>query len=165
MFDLASYLPYLINRAGARLAEAFGAELASRGLTVPMWRAMAALHRKGDQKVGRLAEMALIEVSTLSRLLGSMEEKGLVLRQRSDADARTVCVRLTESGARLIKETIPRAIRFEKRALADLTPAEAKALKAMLARVIRNVDALDEELSARGRHLVQAGPNPTGKRS
>jgi hypothetical protein len=38
MFNLASYLPYLINRAGVRLAEAFGAELEAHGVTLPMWR-------------------------------------------------------------------------------------------------------------------------------
>ena len=98
MFDLASYLPYLVNRVGARLAEAFSGELADLRITLPMWRVMAALCQKAGQRVGELAEVTSIEVSTLSRLLRAMERKELVRRARSLEDARTVLVELTDAG-------------------------------------------------------------------
>src|SRR5208282_6365190 len=80
MFDLASYLPYLVNRIGVRLAGAFGKELAAYGITLPMWRVLAALRHRGSQRVGRLAAATSIEVSTLSRLLAGMDRRGLVRR-------------------------------------------------------------------------------------
>ena len=89
MFDLAVYLPYLINRAGAALADSFSDQLLAHGITLSMWRVIAALHHKDAQRVGELAEMTSIEISTLSRLLGAMDRRGLVRRQRSPQDART----------------------------------------------------------------------------
>ena len=149
MFDLASYLPYLVNRAGVRLGNSFGAVLDGCGITLAMRRVMAALNHRDGQRVGQLAEMASIEVSTLSRLLGGMERKGLVRRQRSEADARTVTLALTEFGARLTSQIIPTALHYEEAALHGFGPGEAAALKALLVRVFRNLDRLDEE--ARGR--------------
>lgn len=154
MFDLESYLPYLINRAGVRLANAFGEVLESYRITLPMWRVMAALDHRGGQRVGQLAAMTSIEVSTLSRLLGAMEEKGLVLRQRSDEDARTVTVGLTELGARLTGQIIPTALHYEEVALQGFAPRETAALKAMLARVFKNLDRLDA--GARERRRLSA---------
>ena len=81
MFDLASYLPYLVNRVGVRLANAFGKELTTFGVTLPMWRVMAALRDRRSLSVGRLSEATSIEVSTLSRLLAAMDRRGLVRRQ------------------------------------------------------------------------------------
>lgn len=145
MFDLASYLPYLVNRAGVCLAESFGAELADHGVTLSMWRVMAALYHRNGQRVGQLAALTSIEVSTLSRLLATMERKGLVRRRRSEADARTVVVEPTEAGTRLAARIIPLALHYERVALADFSPAEARALKAMLVRVYRNIGVLRKE--------------------
>jgi len=151
MFNLARYLPYLVNRTGARLAEAFTGELAAYGITLPMWRALAALHHRDGQRVGQLAEMTSIEVSTLSRLLGVMERKGLVRRHRAEADARTVTVRLTEAGARLTLRIIDTAVHYEAVALKGLSDEEGAALKAMLVRVFENLDELDREAASHER--------------
>ncbi|MFI5024037.1 MAG: MarR family winged helix-turn-helix transcriptional regulator [Alphaproteobacteria bacterium] len=145
MFDLASYLPYLVNRIGVRLAGAFGKELAAYGITLPMWRVMAALRHRGSQRVGRLAAATSIEVSTLSRLLAGMDRRGLVRRQRASTDARRVLVELTQAGARLTQRIIPQALHYEDVALRDFDRADAEALKAMLVRVYDNIGALEEE--------------------
>lgn len=145
MFDLASYLPYLVNRIGVRLAGAFGKELAAYGITLPMWRVLAALRQRGGQRVGRLAEATSIEVSTLSRLLAGMERRGLVRRERASEDARSVLVELTQAGARLTQRIIPQALHYEDVALRDFDRADAEALKNMLVRVYDNIGALEEE--------------------
>jgi DNA-binding MarR family transcriptional regulator len=153
--------------AGVRLAEAFGAELEAHGVTLPMWRVMAALPHRSEQRVGELAEMASIEVSTLSQLLGTMERKNLVERRRSAADARTVQVRLTDIGAGITHLIIPRALHYEEVALESFSPAEAEALWAMLVRLFRNVDSLDAEALARIRRSARGAQFTqflTGKR-
>jgi DNA-binding MarR family transcriptional regulator len=110
---------------------------------------MAALHHRSEQRVGELAELTSIEVSTLSRLLGTMERKNLVERRRSAADARTVLVRLTEVGAGITHLIIPRALHYEAVALESFSPVEAEALWAMLVRLFHNIDKLDAEADAR----------------
>jgi len=144
MFDLGRFLPYLLNRAGARIATAFGGDVARYGVTLQMWRVLAALWHSGAQRLGDLAELTSIEVSTLSRLVGGMEAKGLVTRVRSDQDARVVTIDLTDDGRETTRRIIPLALHYEAVALDGLTGAEAEQLKELLRRVYANMAKLDE---------------------
>jgi DNA-binding MarR family transcriptional regulator len=87
---LDAYLPYLLNRAGARIAASFSEEVRPFGATLQMWRVLAALRERDGRRMGDLSETTSIEVSTLTRLIDSMEGKGLVVRRRSAEDARAV---------------------------------------------------------------------------
>lgn len=138
MFDLARFLPYHINRTGVRLASAFGDELARYELTVPMWRVLAALWHGGEQKAGDLMTATSIEQSTLSRLMTAMEKRGLLTRNRSKSDARTVVVKLSAEGRKLTKELIPYALRNERIALRGFSEEEVDRLLNMLSRIYEN---------------------------
>jgi len=145
-FDLTRYLPYLVNRTGVRIATAFGEELRAHAITLPMWRVLAALDHADRQRISDLAAMTSIDVSTLSRILDAMQEKGLVERRRGNGgDARVVTVHETEAGHALTGKLIPRARHYEQIALRGFTGKEAEALKAMLVRVYRNIAALEDE--------------------
>ena len=90
MNPLVSYLPYLLNRAGARIATAFGEEVRPLGASLQIWRVLAALRERDGRRMGDLSETTSIEVSTLTRLVDNMEKGGLVERRRDvgDGDAR-----------------------------------------------------------------------------
>jgi DNA-binding MarR family transcriptional regulator len=143
MFDLGDYLPYLINRAGMRLAAQFGRDIAATGLGVQEWRVLAALAATGEQRLSDLAQLTSIDLSTLSRLVGRMVRDGLVRRGRAGGDKRALSVGLTAEGERRTRAVIPTARRYERAALAGLSTGEAKALKRLLRRVYANLDALD----------------------
>ena len=65
--DLGDYLPYLVNRVGNIIADQFGEEaLAPHGLSIAMWRVMAALASTGGQRQIDLADLTSIDSSTLS---------------------------------------------------------------------------------------------------
>src|SRR5579859_2660374 len=98
MFDLGQYLPYLINRAGVRLAVNFAHELKPHGLGVQEWRVLAALAAHGAQRLSDLAALTSIDLSTLSRLVGRMVRTKLVARTRMNGDRREVRVNLTTKG-------------------------------------------------------------------
>ena len=146
MFDLGRYLPYLINRAGVRLAVAFGRELKRHGVVVQEWRVLAALAAHGAQRLSDLAALTSIDLSTLSRMVGRMVRGGLVARGRVDrgrgGDRREVRVRLTARGRQTTRGIIPVARHYEKVALAGCSPAEARTLKRLLVRVYANLDRL-----------------------
>ena len=145
-FDLTTYLPYLINRTGVGLAGAFSREIAPYGVTLPMWRVLAALHHRDRLRVSDLAGLTSIDISTLSRLIGKMEKRNLVTRRRSpEADGRVVTVVVTPAGRAATRAIVPVAQRYEAMALAGFTADEAAALKRMLIRVYGNLsgDALD----------------------
>ena len=143
MGPLKDYLPYLLNRAGARIATAFSEEVRPLGATLQTWRVLAALHERDGRRMGDLSETTSIEVSTLTRLVDNMEKKGLVVRRRAAADARAVILHATPAGRRLTQRLLPIAERYETVALKSFEPREAEVLKAALRRLYANMSALE----------------------
>jgi len=143
MGPLDSYLPYLLNRAGARIAASFSDKVRPLGATLQMWRVLAALREQDGRRMGDLSATTSIEVSTLTRLVDNMEKKGLVARRRDAGDARAVALHVTPAGRRLTQRIIPIAERYESVALAEFTAAEADTLKAALRRLYSNMEALE----------------------
>jgi len=142
MLDLTDYLPYLLNRAGARIATAFTKEARQHGISLQMWRVLAALNQRNGQMVGELADTTSIEISTLSRVLDQMQKKRLVLRRRDGADQRSVTIHRTTAGEAITAKLIPVARAYETKALGGLDARQAKLLKTMLRQVYANLDTL-----------------------
>jgi DNA-binding MarR family transcriptional regulator len=143
MKDLESYLPYLLNRAGSRIAAAFSDDVRPLGATLQMWRVLAALRGRDGQRMGELGDVTAIEVSTLTRLVDGMEHKGLVARRRgAGGDARVVMLHVTAAGRRLTQKILPIAERYETMALQGFSAQEADILKAALRRLFDNMDGL-----------------------
>jgi DNA-binding MarR family transcriptional regulator len=146
-FDLQEYLPYLLNRCAIRIVDSFTPELRKAGISLPMWRSLAALRHDGPMRLGELARMTSIEVSTLSRIVAALQRKGLVLRERSDFDARAVRVALTTDGRALTNRITPLAMECEASALAGFTPGEAARLRDLLRQLFANLGARDDASS------------------
>jgi len=143
MGPLELYLPYLLNRAGARIAAAFNAEMRQIGASLQVWRVLAALREQDGQRMGDLSKTTSIEVSTLTRLVDNMEKDGLVARRREAGDARTISLHVTPSGRRLTQRIVPIAERYEAVALKGFTAAETAVLKKALRRLYDNMDELE----------------------
>ena len=138
--DLADYLPYLVNRVGAIIAEQFGEEaLKPHRLSIAMWRVMAVLASGDPRRQIDLAALTSIDASTLSRLITRLVRMGLVTRARSQRSNREVAVKLSARGRALVDRLIPIARDFERTAIAGLAPAELAVVKRCLRRVYTNM--------------------------
>jgi DNA-binding MarR family transcriptional regulator len=143
MGPLNSYLPYLLNRAGARIAASFDEEMRRLGASLQIWRVLAALREKDGRRMGDLCRTIAIEVSTLTRLVDNMEKKKLVLRRRDRDDARVVALHVTAAGRRLTERILPIAERYETVALAGFSVREAEMLRQALRRLYANMEVLE----------------------
>jgi DNA-binding MarR family transcriptional regulator len=143
MGPLEHYLPYLLNRAGARIAAAFNAEMRQIGASLQIWRVLAALREQDGRRMGDLSKTTSIEVSTLTRLVDNMEKDGLVMRRREAGDARAVSLHVAPVGRRLTQRIVPIAERYEAVALKGFTASEIAVLKKALRRLYDNMDALE----------------------
>lgn len=157
MYRLSDAFPYLLNRVGVRMGELFSRRLEPYGLTLSMYRVMATLWEQGDRRLGELSDVTSIELSTLSRLVGTMTRKGLVSRKRPDANARTVEINLTAKGRKLVVELIPLATLHEEVGLRSFGPDKIAELKRDLIKVFENLDELD------GKDLPAGLPIPPKK--
>jgi MarR family transcriptional regulator, organic hydroperoxide resistance regulator len=129
------YLLYLLGRASAQASAQFHAVVKARGISVLEWRVLGQL-ASGAATVSKLAERALSQQPTLTKVLDRMVDGGLVARLEDAADRRRVYVRLTDNGRQLAAELIPLAREHEARVLAGYGPREAAALKRALKTLI-----------------------------
>jgi DNA-binding MarR family transcriptional regulator len=160
--NLQDFLPYLLNRAGLRV-EPFD-------VTLPMWRVMSELWRNGDHRLGELSELTSIDMSTLSRLLVTMQRKGLIVRRRSGLDGRALSLSLTRRGVALTEKIVPFALRYDGVAMDGMSAREVEALKNLLKRVYDNLEKFDHSLqpAAKARPAkkqVKKRPKPRVKSS
>jgi DNA-binding MarR family transcriptional regulator len=142
--DLGNYLPYLINRVGFALVESFtGDALTPNGLSIAMWRVLAALSNNGEQRqVERqvdLVTMTSIDASTMSRLVSRLVRIGLVTRSRSAKSNREVVVELSPKGRALVQRLIPIAKKLEQTASAGLPAKDLAVAKRALGQMYDNL--------------------------
>jgi DNA-binding MarR family transcriptional regulator len=138
-FDHQGYVPYLLRRITDTLIERFTAGLTPYGLTLPMWRILAVLHRRGATRFGVLASQTLLEPPTLSRLVAELRAKGLITKTSSEVDARGVLIAPTKKGLELVERLTPHAFEVEKETLAGLTEDEAEMFRRLVRRVCANL--------------------------
>lgn len=142
---LQEFLPYLLNRVGLRIGTMFSREIEHLGVTLPMWRVMIELWHNGDHRLGELAELTSIDISTLSRLLVQMQRKQLIVRRRSGLDGRALSLTLTEKGLELTERVAPFAVDKEEIATRGMSAADKKKLRALLNRAYDNLEAAHRE--------------------
>jgi len=156
---LQDFLPYLLNRAGLRIGLMFSRDIEPFGVTLPMWRVMIELWHRGEHRLGELSERTSIDMSTLSRLVVSMQSDGLVVRRRSGLDGRALSLTLTTRGGELTKRIVPIARRYEKLAMQGLSERDLATLKRLLGTIYGNLQVAD---AARyrpvGRHTLRRVP-------
>ena len=131
--DLSNYLPYLLNRVGFALVESFTADaLKAHGLSIAMWRVLAALANRGELRQIDLVGMTSIDASTMSRLVTRLGRMGFVLRARSKTSSREVVVALAPKGTALVQRTIPIAHALEETTAAGLPAKDLAVVKRAL---------------------------------
>ncbi|TMU97895.1 MarR family transcriptional regulator [Streptomyces sp. DASNCL29] len=118
--------------------------LRDTGLTYPQYLAMLVLWEYGEMPVKRLGEYLRLDSGTLSPLLKRMQSAGLVQRERSAHDERSVTVRLTAEGAALKERA--QGVPLAAMEASGLDLKEAVELQARVRRLTAALDAaLTEE--------------------
>ncbi|MFE0455499.1 MarR family winged helix-turn-helix transcriptional regulator [Streptomyces sp. NPDC058914] len=113
------------------------------GLTYPQYLVMLVLWEQGELPVKKLGEHLRLDSGTLSPLLKRLEAAGLVRRERSARDERSVEVRLTEEGTALRE----RALRVPRRIL-TATGFDLQEIGELRERLDRLTGALDAAATA-----------------
>ncbi|NEX47952.1 MarR family winged helix-turn-helix transcriptional regulator [Pseudotabrizicola algicola] len=135
-------VPYLLNRAGVAVAERFTRRLEDYDVSLPMYRVLAVLRQTGTHTLGELSAMVSVEMSTLSRLIGTMAKRNLVTRDRPQDNARIVLIDLTDDGREMADKLMPIATHFEDTLVSNLDAAQVETLKALLRQVNQQVEKL-----------------------
>ncbi|MFB7243392.1 MarR family transcriptional regulator [Streptomyces populi] len=130
---------FSLNAASRAFGGVYRVLLKDLGLTYPQYLVMLVLWEHGELPVKKVGEHLRLDSGTLSPLLKRLEAAGLVRRERSARDERSVQVGLTEEGTALRE----RALDVPRR-IAAATGADLEEIRALRARLDRLTAALDE---------------------
>ncbi|MEU1197145.1 MarR family transcriptional regulator [Streptomyces sp. NPDC005813] len=129
---------FSLNAASRAFGGVYRVLLKDLGLTYPQYLVMLVLWEHGEQPVKKLGEHLRLDSGTLSPLLKRLETAGLVRRERSARDERSVHVHLTDEGAALRERA-----RVVPRRIAAATGAGLEEIRELRARLDRLTEALD----------------------
>ncbi|EFC6552812.1 MarR family transcriptional regulator [Escherichia coli] len=131
--DFLCFATYSANLAFSKIYKPYLTEL---GLTYTQWITMLALAEDDGQAVNQLGEKLFLASSTLTPLLKNLENRGIVLRQRSKEDERKVQIFLTEKGRELYNASYRCMELFHS---LGLTQEEARALQNAIVKLRDNL--------------------------
>src|SRR3954465_9442750 len=103
---------FSLNAATRAFGGLYRVVLKDLGLTYPQYLAMLVLWEHGALPVKKIGEHLRLDSGTLSPLLKRLEAAGLVRRERSADDERSVTVHLTEDGAALRERALQVPLRI-----------------------------------------------------
>lgn len=101
-----------------------GESVRQYGLTHAQFDIIATLGNTSGMSYKELGERTLITKGTLTGVIERLEQKHLVLRERSNEDKRSYFVRLTESGEAVFREVFPKVVAHGKQLFEDFSDAE-----------------------------------------
>ncbi|MGO4333096.1 MarR family winged helix-turn-helix transcriptional regulator [Cupriavidus sp. 2TAF22] len=142
-FDPAEYrmgesMGYLLARAKSVLAHEVEQEVNGLDITHAQATCLMMLAAGRGNTVTDLGRELSTDMGSVTRLLGRMEKRGLIERQRSDADRRVVDVSITPSGRALLEALPGIYCRVLNRHFRDFSEAELQTFRSMLHRIIGN---------------------------
>jgi len=118
-----------------------GALLHGLGLSAGQELLLMLLWEKEPRTQAELTREMAIEPPTTSKMLSRMARAGLIVRNRSESDRRTVLVSLTETGRALEGPVNTAWNTLEEDTVGALTPKEQDDLLVLLGRVLESLAA------------------------
>jgi len=108
-------LPIALTRAREKVMLPIRKMLAASGITEQQWRVLRVLYEQGPLDLTPLADQACLLMPSLTRIVQSMAEKGLVTRVTREEDRRRQSVDITTKGCDIIEDNLDEASAIAKR--------------------------------------------------
>ena len=146
-------IAHLTRLAERGFSRSLRIRLAEQDITFGHWVFLRILWAEDGLSQRRLAELANLTDPTTHTALARLDQLGLVERRNIDGNRRRQHAFLTDKGRALRAVLEPMAIEVNDVALAGVPDEERAVLRAILTRVIANLEADERRLGARGRKV------------
>ncbi len=147
-----------LMRARESIMSHFRPILAAHDLTEQQWRVLRALSSNDEPcSAGRIADQTFLLGPSLSRMLTSMEDRGLITRTASTTDARRSEIAISSTGTQLVNRIAPQSEAAYQRISDALTASELDLLYELLERA---ADIGAPRSEARGASAVRPWQTP-----
>lgn len=136
---LENFAPYLMNRIIGRYNAAMSSEMAELGLTTPQMRSLAVLSVIDGILIRELAVYAVVQQSTLSRALDTLDQNGMIRRETDEQDSRATRIFITNTGRDVYERLWPHMAAAYEAMFKGVGEAEKRAFVGTLQTVLRNI--------------------------
>ena len=136
---LNHFAPYLMNRIMARYNANLAGELKRLGMTTGKMRALAILAITPSVTINELSVFAVMEQSTMSRTVDSLEEQGFITRQPRADDMRVRDVTITRAGREAFEKLWPTMYESLLQMFQGIEEDEYRAFIATLHKILVNI--------------------------
>lgn len=135
-FDLAEFLPYLLNQAAEEAGLAFQSRYKARyGMLRTEWRVLFHLGRYGGMTAREIGERGKIHKTKISRAVKALERKHFLTRRTSATDRRHEDLALTPAGRAAYVDLSRVAQEYDQSLAAQFTEDEQAVLRRCLKRL------------------------------
>jgi len=154
-FDLSQSPSHLLRRCVQYANDLFSREPGASDLTKQQFTVLAAVeHNEGISQTD-LVNLTGIDRSTLAEMIRRMIEKGLLDRERTEADQRANAVRLATLGRKGLRSARLASERVERTLLSALPAGDRTKLVKMLTAVVDKAEAEEGEEESGGRRKMR----------
>jgi len=141
--DLDRYVPAFVTFIANKLSKSATALYQQKfGVNVTEWRIMSLLAIEPGIAASRICHVIGFDKGPVSRTLGAMEKRGLIVIRSDPKDGRTHAISLTAKGRTTHDKVIVAALDRERRLLSCLSRDEQEALIDLLRRLHENLGAV-----------------------
>lgn len=131
---LKNQLCFPLYAASREIMRKYTPILKNLNLTYTQYIVMMVMWEHNSLKVGEISSCLYLDTGTLSPLLKSMEEKGLVKRVRDKNDERVVTITITPEGEALKEKAL--SVPEEMGKCMNISPEDAQVLYKILYKII-----------------------------
>jgi len=135
---------YLLKRAHSALIDRIEPVIQARGLTFTQYVALMYLREGLVISASVLCAQLRHDSGALTRIIDQLEARGLVQRERSRTDRRSVLLQLTEAGRTTVEGMIPEVVEQLNSALGDFSAEELAELMRLLTKLIVVVEGAEK---------------------
>jgi DNA-binding MarR family transcriptional regulator len=138
-FDPMDWPFFWMTQAVGRYLQKLERGLKKTGLDVSRWRVLMCVST-GTISVGEIAEMAIVKLPTMMKIVQRMESDGLVTCESRPSDGRFTDVTLTSEGLEARKTAWQIANRIYEVSFRDIPTTDRNALNRLLKRVFEGLN-------------------------
>ena len=145
-YSLQSSTGYWVTRLARALEADLEKRLAAHDVTRASWAGLSAILHHGKKTPAALALFIGIDRAAITRHLDRIEKQGLVVRDRSPADRRSIDLRLTAKGERLVPKIAADSKATNAKFTAGLTQSESDTIQTIIQKMLSNSDVMSADI-------------------
>jgi DNA-binding MarR family transcriptional regulator len=133
---------YPIKSAWHAISRMYNQQAAEEGFTTAIGFVLININSKEGTPATKIAPLIGLETRSLTRMLKTMEEKGLIYKKADPVDKRSVRMFLTEEGKRTKEISVQSVMRFNELVRAALTEEELGSFFGVISKIQKVIDQI-----------------------